>query len=94
MTQADREDIVRRTTAAVVAALSARSTQPDGSITSMIGRNALDQGIPPANGATPRWSAWRVLTDTRTRIVELESTIEELQAKIDDLSRTASASRY
>jgi len=91
VTQADRDDIVRRTTAAVVAALSDRDKQSDGSFTSIIGRNALDQGIPPANGVTPRWAAWRVMTDTRTRIVELESMIEQLQTKIDGLSRTVSA---
>jgi hypothetical protein len=78
MTQADRDDIVRRTTAAVVAALTTRGEQSDGTVTSAIGRNAFDQGIPPANGVLPRWPAWRVISDTRTQVLELEAKVDAL----------------
>jgi hypothetical protein len=85
VTQADRDDIVRRTTAAVIAALEERSHQTDGSVTSVIGRGALDQGIPQDDDtptrAKPRWPAWRVISDTRRLVLELSEKVDALSAR-------------
>jgi hypothetical protein len=85
VTQADRDDIVRRTTTAVIAALEQRGHQGDGSLTSVVGRAALDQGIPQDNEtptrAKPRWPAWRVISDTRQLVLELSAKIDALSAR-------------
>jgi hypothetical protein len=85
VTQADRDDIVRRTTAAVIAALEARGHQSDGSLTSIVGRAAFDQGIPQDNEiptrAKPRWPAWRVISDTRRLVLELSAKVDALSAR-------------
>ena len=85
VTQADKDEIVRRTTAAVIAALEARGYQSDGSITSVVGRAAFEQGIPQdadtPTKAKPRWPAWRVVSDTRSLVLDLSAKVDELSAR-------------
>lgn len=70
-------------------ALFERTAQPDGGgVTSKIGRDALDQGIPnplrpnDPDGKTP---AWQLLADVAAGIKEVREEIAELHARIEEI---------
>jgi hypothetical protein len=58
----------------------ARTTNPDGTITSKIGRDALDQGIP--SGVTgDKVQAWVVLKELGQQVMQVKSTLNTLASK-------------
>lgn len=74
-----------------IRALFERTAQPDGGgVTSKIGRDALDQGIP--NGVTgEKAPAWAVLRDLGTQVVELRAEVDEIPGAV--LAALADAGR-
>ncbi len=53
----------------------ARKSAEDGAITSKIGRDALEQGIPQGDPTAPRRPAWWILTDIHRLVREIRNAV-------------------
>ncbi|GGK87833.1 hypothetical protein [Mangrovihabitans endophyticus] len=75
-----------RTLGGTLDALVARGTQPDGeSITSLIGRNALDQGIP--NGITgTKTTAWAALLNLGQAVGDIRDLVGKLSVTVASMA--------
>lgn len=79
----ENQDDFNKAIGVALAGFFQETSQPDGSITSVVGRNAFDQGIPQDDApvdpkSKPRKPAWWVLSNTRGQVLGLRSAVAQV----------------
>jgi hypothetical protein len=80
------DDVSKQDVTAALGEFFARGTQKDGTPTSQIGRDALDQGIPSPWAGGTRENAWKVIGATGAAVRALQQTQAAVLAQLATLA--------